>query len=57
MLDLAAADADPRVGFEGVADGGRKAVAVDRQRATGGDRGAPGGGDHQRAEALHLALQ
>ncbi len=55
--DFLAADGDQRVGFQGASHRGGKAVAIDRQRAAGGNLIGVGSAHDQRAEAAHLRVQ
>src|SRR6185503_18510876 len=57
LRHLFAAHLDQRVRGQPLGDQRREAVAVDRQRAARRHRRGAGGGDHQRAEGLHLALE
>ena len=55
--DLFAPDLEPRERFELRRDGGREAVAIDREGAPGRHRRFARRPDDQRAEELHLALE
>ena len=55
--DLLATKLDQRMGFERGGDRGRKAIAIDRQRAAGRHLIGIGRPHHQRAEAAHFLVQ
>ncbi len=55
--DFLAADFDQRLAFQRRGDGGGKTVAVDGQRAAGGELVRIGRAHDQRAEVAHLGVQ
>ena len=55
--DFGAVDLDQRMVVQRLGDGGRKAVAIDRQRAAGGHLVGVGRAHDQRAQPAHFGVQ
>ena len=56
-VDFGAADLDQRMVVQRLGDRGRKAVAIDRQRAAGGHLVGVGRAHDQRAQPAHFGMQ